>query len=149
MVLSAFIILIWPVFELGVMGAGAMQQYVVVCMQQVRCAQLTRYLPRYELIMVGFFTFTTFVQTATMYYCSVYSFKQISGLPKNKNIILWLALVLFVATYLMGNDHNNYINFLAYPWAQICTILSLGLPTIIYIVALARGKLKTSNSTNK
>jgi spore germination protein (amino acid permease) len=144
MMVSALIILIWPIFELGVMGSGAMQQYVVVCMQQVRCAQLTKYLPRYELIMVSFFTFTTFVQSATMFYCSVYSAKQISGLKKDWQIILPLAVILFFITYFIANDHNNYIRFLTYPWAQICIILSLGLPLILFLIALIRGKLKTN-----
>lgn len=144
MVLAGSLILIWPVFELGVMGAGAMQQYVVVCMQQVRCAQLTRYLPRYELIMVAFFTFTTFVQSATMFFCSVYSFKQIGWGKKDWHIILPLALLLTVATYLMASDHNDYIAFLAYPWAQLCTILSLGLPALLLLAALVRGRLKGS-----
>jgi hypothetical protein len=147
MLLSAVMILIWPIFELGVMGSGAMQQYVVVCMQQVRCAQLTRYLPRYELIMVSFFTFTTFVQSAAMYYFAAYSIKQITGL-KREYIILPLAGVLFIITYLMANDHNNYIRFLAYPWAQICTILSIGLPLILFVTALFRGKLKNQKGIN-
>ncbi len=147
LMISALMILIWPVLELGVMGSGAMKQYVVVCMQQVRCAQLTRYIPRYELIMVSFFTFTTFVQSATMFYCSVYSAKQTIGLKQDSYIILPLAVVLFIITFLMANDHNNYIRFLDYPWAQICISLSLGLPLIIFIVALIRGKLKTSNDS--
>jgi spore germination protein KB len=147
MILSALLILIWPIFELGVMGSGAMQQYVLVCMQQVRCAQLTKYLPRYELVMVAFFTFTTFVQSAAMYYFSAYSVKQITGW-KREYIILPLAFVLFIATYLMANDHNNYINFLAYPWPQICIILSLGLPLTIFLIALFRGKLKTNCITH-
>ena len=150
MVLSGILILIWPIMELGVIGSGAMQQYVVVCMQQVRCAQLTRYLPRYELIMVSFFTFTTFVQSATMYYCSVQSFQQSSGMLKNRQIIiLLLAIAMFLATFLMANDHNNYIHFLAYPWAQICTILSLGLPVVLIMTALIRGKLKNKPTPAK
>jgi len=150
MVLSGILILIWPIMELGVIGSGAMQQYVVVCMQQVRCAQLTGYLPRYELIMVSFFTFTTFVQSATMYYCSVQSFQQSSGMLKNRQIIiLLLAIAMFLATFLMANDHNNYIHFLAYPWAQICTILSLGLPVVLIMTALIRGKLKNKPTPAK
>ncbi|MEA4925484.1 MAG: GerAB/ArcD/ProY family transporter [Syntrophomonadaceae bacterium] len=143
MIVSALMILIWPIFELGVIGSGAMKQYVVVCMQQVRCAQLTRYLPRYELIMVGLFTFSTFVQSATLYYCSLYSVKQISGLKKDRHIILTLALILFMATYFMAKDHNSYVHFLRFPWAQICISLSLGLPLLIFIAALIRGKLKS------
>jgi spore germination protein (amino acid permease) len=134
------LILIWPLFELGVMGAGAMKQYVVVCMQQVRCAQLTRYFPRFELIMVAFFTFCTFVQSATMFYCSVYSLKQVTEIKKDWYIILPLTGILFLMTYFMANDHNNYIRFLTYPWAQICTVLSIGLPLVLLAAMLIRKK---------
>jgi spore germination protein (amino acid permease) len=143
MLVSALLIIIWPVFELGVMGAGAMKQYVVVCMQQVRCAQLTRYLPRYELIMVAFFTFSTFVQSATLFFCSVFSLKQVSGIKKDSYIILPLTVILFIITYLMAYDNNNYALFLSYPWADICTILGISIPLILLALALVRGKLMT------
>jgi len=140
MIISMLLILIWPLFELGVMGAGAMKQYVVVCMQQVRCAQLTRYFPRYELIMVSFFTFCTFVQSATMFYCSVYSFKQVTGIKKDWYIVLPFTAVLFLMTYFMAHDHNDYIRFLTYPWAHICAALSIGLPLVLLAVALVKKK---------
>lgn len=147
MVFSALIILVWPVFELAVMGSGAMKQYVVVCMQQIRCAQLTRFLPRYELIMVFFFTFATFVQSATLYYCAMYSVKQVSGIKKDWYIIVPLFFILLPITYFMAKDHNDYVNFLDYPWAQICVVVSLGLPLLLFIIALVRGQLMTGNST--
>lgn len=142
MILSALMIIIWPVLEIGVMGAGSMKQFVVVCMQQIRCAQLTRYLPRYELVMVSFFTFSTFVQSAIMFFCSVYSIKQTLGIKKDIWIISILALILTIITYLLAEDDNNYILFLTYPWAQICAILGFGLPVILLFTALIRGKLR-------
>ncbi|HCF49862.1 MAG TPA: hypothetical protein DER60_06250 [Syntrophomonas sp.] len=148
MAVSAVIIITWPVLELGVMGAGAMEQYVVVCMQQIRCAQLTRFLPRYELIMVFFFTFSTFVQSATLYFCAMYSIKQISGIKKDWYIVVPLSLVLVPITYFMAKDHNNYVNFLDYPWAQICLAVSLGLPLLLFVMALFSGKLMTASSAN-
>lgn len=147
MAFSALIILVWPVFELAVMGSGAMKQYVVVCMQQIRCAQLTRFLPRYELIMVFFFTFATFVQSATLYYCALYSVKQISGIKKDWHIIVPLFFILLPLTYFMAKDHNDYANFLDSPWTQICVAVSLGLPLLLFIIALVRGQLMTGNST--
>lgn len=147
MAFSALIILVWPVFELAVMGSGAMKQYVIVCMQQIRCAQLTRFLPRYELIMVFFFTFATFVQSATLYYCAVYSVKQISSIRKDWHIIVPLFFILLPLTYFMAKDHNDYAKFLDFPWAQICFVVSLGLPLLLFIIALVRGQLMSGNSS--
>lgn len=139
----------WPLFETGVMGAGAMKNYVVVCMQQIRCAELARYLPRYEVIMVSFFAFSVFVQSATMLYCSVYSFKQVTGIKKNGVIIIPLTVILVAVTYIMTYDHNDYVHFLEFPWTQICVILSIGLPIILFFTALARGKLKKQKKTSR
>ncbi|MFX4262529.1 GerAB/ArcD/ProY family transporter [Pelotomaculum propionicicum] len=147
MVLGCFMVVIWPFFETGVMGAEIMKQYIVVCMQQVRCAQFTKYLPRYELIMVTFFVFSMYVQSVAMFYSAKYSFKQITGIKKDWYIIVPLTVILVFITYYMANDHNNYVHFLSYPWSQFCFILSIALPLVLLIAALARGKLSTTPSS--
>ena len=146
MVIGAVIVVIWPFFEAGVMSAEAMKKYVVVCMQQIRCAQLTRFLPRYELLMVSFFSFGAYVQSAAMFYCAKYSIKQITGMKKDLKIIIPLTVVLTILTYCMANDHNDYINFLSYPWAQISAALSIGLPIILFFTALLKGQLKAKST---
>lgn len=139
---GAIMIIVWPIFETMVLGPDLMKQYVVVCMQQIRCAQLTKYLPRYELIMVSFFTFGVLVQSVAMFYCAKHSIKQITGIKKEYIIILPLTVVLVLVTYFMAKDNNNYINFLSFPYSQICFALSTGLPAILFITALLRGRLK-------
>jgi hypothetical protein len=62
-------------------------------------------------------------------------------------MILPLTLILVFVTYFMAADHNNYINFLAFPYSQICTILSLGLPIMLFFTALFRGKLKKKTTS--
>jgi spore germination protein KB len=142
MVTGACMVIIWPIFETMVLGPDLMKQYVVVCMQQIRCAQLTKYLPRYELIMVSFFTFVVLVQSVAMFYCAKYCIKQITRIKKDWIIILPLTLILVFVTYYMSKDPNNYVNFLSFPYSQICMILSLGLPIILFFMALFRGNLK-------
>ena len=47
----------------------------------------------------------------------------------------------------MADDHNNYINFLTFPYAQICATLCIGLPLLLFITALFKGNLaKNTNS---
>jgi len=138
MVVAGILIIIWPLFETMVLGPDLMKQYVVVCMQQIRCAQLTRYLPRYELIMVSFFTFCMFVQSATMFHCAQYSIKQVTGIKKDWIRIVPLALVLVIVTYYMGKDHNDYVYFLSFPYSQICAVFSICLPVILLIASLIK-----------
>jgi spore germination protein KB len=144
--LSAVMIIVWPFFETGVMGASVMSTYVVVCMEQIRCAQFTKYLPRYELVMVIFYVFSIFVQSSTLFYCGVHSIRQVFNLEKNKHINIYIIPGLFVilslVTYFIGYNENRYANFLTYPWPQICAILSFGLPLLLLIATLVRGKLK-------
>ena len=40
MITAACMVIIWPICEIMVMGPELMEQYVVVCMQQIRCALL-------------------------------------------------------------------------------------------------------------
>lgn len=131
MILSSITVIIWPIFEVGVLGADVMKQFVVVCMQQVRSAQLTRYLPRYELIMVSFFVWGVLVQSSLMFFCSMYSIKQITKVKRNVYILIPLTIALIIATYYQGRDHNNYVHFLEFPWAQISLGLGAGLPLIL------------------
>lgn len=146
-VLSILVIVIWPLMETGVMGADMMKKYVVCCMQQVRSAQFTQYLPRYELLMVSFFTFSVFVQSAVMFYCAKHSFKQVFGIKKDWYLIIPLTVVAVFITYYQAVDDNKFVDFLTNPWAQICAGLSIGLPLVLLIVALIRGKLKNKKSS--
>lgn len=146
MVTSACLVVIWPLYEIMVLGPDLMKQTVVVCMRQIRCAQLTKYLPRYELLMVSFFTFSVFVQSVAMFYCAKYCIKQITRIKKDWIMILPLTLILVFVTYYMAKDNNNYINFLSFPYSQICAALSIGLPIILFFTALFRGKLKKTTS---
>jgi Spore germination protein. len=146
MLVAALVVITWPIFEIGVLGADVMKQFVVVCMQQVRSAQLTRYLPRYELIMVSFFVWGLVVQCTVMLYCCLYSIKQVTRIKTNWKILAAIVLPLtFLADY-MGRDHNRYIHFLHFPWSQISAALGIGIPILLLTAALVRGKLRDNPS---
>lgn len=133
-------VIIWPIFETGVLGADVMKQFVVVCMQQVRSAELTQYLPRYELIMVSFFVWGLFVQSVVMLYCSMYSFKQATRVKKNPLILIPLAVVCVFITNYQGRDHNDYIKFLTNIWTPVSVILGVGIPLVLAVIMIFRRK---------
>lgn len=139
--LSAIMVVVWPFFEEGVMGDSVMKQYVIVCMEQIRCAQFTKYLPRYELLMVSFFTFSIFLQSVTMFYCATHGIKQVMGIKKDSYIIYPLAVILLAITFFMGYDINKFAEFLSFPWAQACAILSIGIPLLLFSAALIKRKI--------
>lgn len=147
MLITTCMVVVWPLFETMVMGPNMMKQYVVVCMQQIRCARLTKYLPRYELVMVSFFTFSVFIQSAAMFHCAKHSIKQVTGIKKDWFILAPLTVILVFVTYFMARDDNKYINFLSFPYSQICAVMSIGLPVILLFVALVRGKLKKQKNS--
>ena len=148
MLLGFILVVIWPVFETAVMGTGLAKQYMFVCMEQIRCAQLTRYFPRYELLMVSFFTFGMVVQSVAMFYCAQYSLKQVLGIKKDWTLIIPLTVILILVTYYLGHDPNRFIGFLASPYPQIAAILSIGLPIILFFTALVRGRLKKKSGNS-
>lgn len=142
MVVATVMVVAWPFFETGVLGTDVMSKFVVVCMEQIRAAQITRYFPRAELLMVGFFVFTMYVQSSAMLHCSKYSIKQITGIKRDWFILAPITLIGAFLSYLLIRDHNMFVDFLSYPWAQVCAVLGVGLPVLLFIVALARGKLR-------
>jgi spore germination protein KB len=142
MVVSIISVVVWPFFEVGVLGTDVMKQFVVVCMQQVRSAQLTRYLPRYELIMVTFFVWSVVVQSVVMFWSSNLSIKKLSGLKSDRMIVLVMTPVLIWLTNYLGKDHNDYINFLSFPWSQISAALSVGFPIIFLLTLFTKSRFK-------
>lgn len=138
MIIGIISIMVWPFFEIAVLGADVMKQFVVVCMQQVRSAQLTVYLPRYELIMVSFFVWGAVVQSTVMLFCTQYCFKQVTGGKKDKMILLGLTIILIPVTYILGFDHNKYISFLSFPWTQISLGLGVGIPIFMLVLSLIK-----------
>lgn len=142
MVVATVLVVSWPFMETGVMGPEIMKKYVVVCMEQIRCVQLTKFFPRSELLMVSFFVFTMYVQSTAMLHCSKYCLKQITGLKKDWIILIPLAAAGLYLSHLFVKDENNYVGFLTWPWPQICLVLTLGIPLLLVLGALLRGKLK-------
>lgn len=142
MIVACVSIIIWPIFEVGVLGADVMKQFVVVCMQQVRSAQLTRYLPRYELIMVSFFVWSVYAQSVIMFFSSQYAIKDTFNLRKDRKIIYILTPIFIFIANQMGSDHNNYIDFLSGIWTIVSTAMGIGVPLIFLLALLARKMLK-------
>lgn len=146
MLLATVLVVTWPFFEAAVLGADVMKQFVIVCMQQVRSAQLTRYLPRYELIMVSFFVWGLFVQSSVMLYCSMYGLKQVTKIKKDWHILIPLTILSVLITYYTGKDHNYYVHFLQHFWSRVSMILGIGLPVLLYLLSFIRKKKAVSRN---
>jgi len=143
MIAGGVAVIIWPVIETGVLGGDMMQRYVFCCMEQARATELSRFFPRFELIMIVLFNAGCVVQSSIMFYCAKLAIREVTGIKKDVYVIISLAVILTGVTYFIGVDNNNYSGFLAYPWAQACAALSIGLPFLLLVTALARGKLKS------
>lgn len=137
-----FLILVWQVFEIGVMGKHITSQFVVSCMQLGRVAQVFTYLPRYELVMMILFVWGMIVQSVVMFYGMIHSFMHVFQVKKEKHWLIPFMLVNILATYFLGKDQNWFADFLSFPWSQITAALTLGLPSLLLILFLIRkGKL--------
>ena len=142
MVVAAILVVTWPLLEISVFGADVIKRYIICCMEQIRAAQFTTYLPRFELLMMSFYVFVIFVQSSAMLHFAKYSIKQITGTNKELSILIPLSVFGFLLTHFMIRDNNSYIDFLNWPWPQICAGLGIGLPVVLFVAALIRGKLK-------
>lgn len=89
--------------------------------------------------MVSFFVF---VQSAAMLHCSKYCLKQIMGIKRDWIILLPLAAAGLFLSHFFVKDENKYAGFLTKPWPQICAVLTIGIPLLLVLGELFRGRLK-------
>ena len=148
-IFATFIVITWPFIETATLGADVMKQFSVVCMQLIRGVQLTRYFPRSELIMINLFVWSIFVQSSLMLFCCIYTMKDIIKVKKEWHLSAPLTVLIALLTYLMVQDHNKFVEFLAYPWPQAAAILSIGYPSLLFIISLIRKKKIGTNSLTK
>lgn len=92
--------------------------------------------------MMSFFVFTIYVQSTAMLHSSKYCLKQITGIKKDWILLLPLAAAGLFLSHLFVKDENNFVGFLAWPWPQICLALTIGIPLLLALGALLRGRLK-------
>ena len=75
--------------------------------------------------------------------------KDIIKVKKEWHLSAPLTVLIALLTYLMVQDHNKFVEFLAYPWPQAAAILSIGYPSLLFIISLIRKKKIGTNSLTK
>lgn len=138
--LGAVLTLVWPVFELGVLGPEVTAQYLIACMQMARAAELSIYLHRYEMLMVILFVYGVLTQSVVLLH---------SGIELLRACIPWrIPRWLFVTLcglltiwpqHVLAHDRDRYGLFLANVWPAISVPVAYGVPVLIAAVALLRG----------
>jgi len=136
--------IVWPIYEVGVLGAEVTAQYMVACMELARGVQLGIYLQRYELIMVSFFSFAVFVQSLVSLWLAVKLISSVFGSvfgSRPSNWAYWvigISLATIPGHYWLAYQRDLYIIVLANVWTPVAIVLALGLPLVIYAVSLVR-----------
>ncbi len=137
--LSTLTVIIWPVLEIGSMGAEVTGQYLIACMQLARTATLGIYLHRYELIMMVLFAWGTLIQNATLLYLGLESLRTIIPIKTGRGSFLFVgSLLLLPGQYLLTEDRHLLDHFHTYIWPVIALPIALGLPLLLWLVALVR-----------
>jgi len=132
--------IVWPIFEVGVLGSEVAAQYMVACMQLSRGVQIGIYLQRYELIMVSFLSFGTFVQSMVSLWLAVKLIGSVFG-SRPSNWAYWvmgISLATIPGHYWLAYQRDLYISVLADVWTPVAVVLALGVPLVIYAVSLVR-----------
>ncbi len=146
--LGALLTLVWPIFEIGVLGADLTARYLIACMQLARAAQLGIFLHRYEMLMVVLFVYSVFTQSIVcLYGCVELAGAALSvGKRGRPWLILGIGVVSMVIHYLLAFDRQTYAHFLAYEWPWIAVPLGWGLPLLLCLVALLRPGLRRAGN---
>lgn len=138
--IGALSTLVWPIFEIGVLGADMISQYLIACMQLARAAELSLFLHRYEMLMVVLFVYGVFTQSIVCLYSAVEL--TAAALPLRRLKRSWLVAVMglvgMVVHYFMAFDRQWYGRFLSDGWPYVAVPLGWGLPLLLCAVALVR-----------
>ncbi|MGE5676199.1 MAG: GerAB/ArcD/ProY family transporter [Mycobacterium leprae] len=141
--LGAVLVVIWPVLEIGVMGAEVTAQYLIACMQMARAAELSIYLHRYELLMVVLWCYSVITQSMICLYCCVELITAVLPFKVNRHrLILTVGLLSIPWNWWLAHDRDAYGDFLAHIWSTVAVAIAFGLPLLVALVALLRPKVR-------
>lgn len=138
--LAGFLItIVWPVFEIGVLGPEVTAQYLISCMQMARAAELSIYLHRYELIMVIVFAYSVLAQSlASLWIACDLTDAALPFKVKRSILVPVLALLTIWPQYMLAVNRERYALFIARVWPIIALPIALGIPLLLAVVALFR-----------
>lgn len=129
---------VWTVFEIGVLGPHVTAQYLIACMQMARAAELSIWLPRYEMVMVVLFVYSVYTQSMICLYCATELAR--AFLPKVNRawVIAGCSLLSIPVQYALAFDRDWYGHFLATWWPALSVPVAFGAPLLLALLALLR-----------
>ncbi|MCD8511201.1 MAG: spore germination protein [Bacillus sp. (in: Bacteria)] len=97
---GGFLIIMWPILQVGVLSPEVAGQYIVSCMQIARSAEIGLFIHRYELIMIVFFSLSALIQVMVCLLCGSISLKHVFGseelkcfVSSSQSFIWWIWLL--------------------------------------------------------
>lgn len=145
--LGAITVLVWPIFELGVLGPEVTAQYLIACMQLARAAELGIYLHRYEMIMMIFFGWGALVQAMALLYLGLESLREVFALGISRGWFMLMTTLLQIPIhYFIAVDRERFDMVLNHSWPVISLPVALGLPLLLWLVAMVRRQPSSSAS---
>ncbi len=137
------LILMWPIFEAGVISPEITGHYFVACMQMARSAEVGLFLHRYELIMVVFFATSILIQIMMCFKCASLAVAHTLKLSDTKVVNVPVAIILSGFAYWVVVDQYRAHFLLKNYWPVVAngiTYLLLLLLALFHL--LFRKKVK-------
>lgn len=104
---SGGLVLMWPIFEAGVISPEITGHYFVACMQMARSAEVGLFLHRYELIMVIFFAISILIQIMMCFKCASLAVSHSFKLTDTKLVNVPVATILSGFAYWVIVDQHR------------------------------------------
>lgn len=113
-----------------------------------RSAEIGFFIHRYELIMVIFFSVSALIQVMICLLCGTISVKHVLGMKKLNPLLLPVSMIMGLFSYWVIRDHNQAMDLLTYYWPPIAIPIVFGVPLVIYLLGLFKGKGKVEGEVS-
>ncbi|MFZ5828157.1 MAG: GerAB/ArcD/ProY family transporter [Bacillota bacterium] len=146
---GALIVLVWPIFEIAVLGPEVTAQYLIACMQLARAAELSVYLHRYEMVMMVFFAWGVLTQSIVCLYTATEMLGAALPFRVSRGWFMTICvLIILPIHYQITIDRELTDVIMHQVWPVLSLPVALGLPPLIWLVSLLRPNLPRSESAS-
>jgi spore germination protein KB len=109
-------------------------------LEAVRYINLNDYIERIEILFLIPWILSTYIKICFYYYISVLITSKIFKIKTTKTLVLPIGLVIFSLSLVLFDNSVDLFDFLSRVWGLYSLPIELGIPTLLFVVALLRNK---------
>lgn len=139
-VLGGFVLLILTILCLLVMGSEMTASNLYASFELAKIIKIGDFIQRVEVIIAVIWFVTIFCKLIICFYMTIQSFSQSFNLGDYRPLVFPMGMILYAISIILVPDMGYFLAFVRYVWTICSVIFGLGLPLLLLLVAIVRGK---------